>query len=190
MNTPAHLLVNLALLGRKESPRNQLYILTGAILPDAPMFLFYFIEKVIREVPESMIWSHDYHLASWQNFFDCFNSLPFILLGLFISWKAHSRAGQFLCMSMLFHVFGDFPLHHDDGHRHFFPFFDWRFESPVSYWDPLYYGHIVTGVEVFAVLVSGLIVFRCSTSGLTRWFVGTVTISYITFFGYAWWIWM
>jgi len=190
MNTPAHLLVNLAVLGRDESPRYQFHILVGALLPDAPMFLFYFIEKEIRKIPEHVIWSHDYHLGSWQNFFDSFNSIPFIILGLVIAWKSHSRAGQFLCMSMMLHVIGDFPLHHDDGHRHFFPFSDWRFESPVSYWDPLHYGHIVTGVEVFVVLISAIIVFRCSMSALTRWFVVIVGVSYISFFGYALWVWV
>ena len=64
-------------------------------------------------------------------FFDCFNSLPFIGMGFLVALRVKSRAGQLVCLSMLLHVFGDLPLHHDDGHRHFFPFSDWRFESPV-----------------------------------------------------------
>ncbi|WP_447971766.1 hypothetical protein [Nitrospira sp. M1] len=189
MNTPAHLLVNLALLGRQESPRHQLYILTGAILPDAPMFLFYFIEKVLRNIPEHVIWSHDYYLEAWQNFFDCFNSLPFIIIGLLIAWITHSKAGLFLCTSMMLHVFADLPLHHDDGHRHFLPLSDWRFESPISYWDPQHYGHLVTGLEVVVVLISAISVLHGTSSSLTKWFVGIVGISYFAFFGYALWVW-
>ncbi len=133
MNTPAHLIVNLFALGRKETPSKQVAVLAGAIIPDAPMFLFYFIEKVVQRVPEFLIWSRDYYLAPWQNFIDCFNSLPLIALGFVLAWKAQSRAGQLLFFSMILHVLGDLPLHHDDAHRHLYPFSDWRFESPVSY---------------------------------------------------------
>ncbi|MGB0910078.1 MAG: hypothetical protein ACPGYT_06920 [Nitrospirales bacterium] len=190
MNTPAHLLINLLALGRKERPPEQMAILGGAILPDAPMFLFYFIEKVVREVPESLIWSHDYYLAPWQNFIDSFNSLPLIGLGLLFTWKMRSRAGQLLFLSMVLHVFGDLPLHHDDAHRHFFPLSDWRFESPISYWDPSHYGNIVTGLEVLAVLVCAGLLF-CSTKYLvTKWVVGGIGLSYVIFFGYALWMWI
>ena len=62
--------------------------------------------------------------------------------------------------------------------------------SPVSYWDPQHYGHIVTGVEMLAVLVCVGILLRCSTSLLTQWFVGVVGVSYAVFFGYAVWVWI
>ncbi len=190
MNTPAHVIVNLAVLGRKESVKTQAAILIGALLPDAPMFFFYFIQKVVLRVPEYQIWVHEYYRESWQNFFDCFNSLPFMAVGLLVAWRVQSQAGQLFCLSMLLHVCGDLPLHHDDGHRHFFPFSDWRFESPVSYWDPLHYGHIVSGLEVLVVLIAGLIVFRYSTSPVTKSIVGTVGVSYAVYFGYAVWVWM
>ncbi len=53
----------------------------------------------------------------------------------------------------------DLPVHHDDGHRHFFPLSDWRFASPVSYWDPEHYGRIVgTAEAVFVVAGAGWLV--------------------------------
>ncbi len=190
MNTPAHVILNLFVLGRKEIPRHQGAILAGAILPDAPMFFFYFIEKVVRGVPEYLIWSHDYYLEPWQNFIDCFNSLPFIALGLFVAWKTQSRAAQLFFVSMILHVCGDLPLHHDDAHRHFFPFSNWRFESPVSYWDPSHYGHIVTGLEILAVLVCAGLVFRSTPHSVTQWFVGVIGVTYAVFFGYVLWVWV
>ena len=55
MNTPAHSVVNLLVLARGGSPRAQLVVTAGALLPDAPMFVFYFVERVIRNTPESVI---------------------------------------------------------------------------------------------------------------------------------------
>ena len=34
----------------------------------------------------------------------------------------------------------DLPVHTDDAHRHLLPLSDWRFHSPVSYWDRRYHG--------------------------------------------------
>ncbi len=189
MNTPAHLIVNLCVLGRKKSPRSQWAILLGALLPDSPMFLFYFVEKVIRDVPEYLIWTRDYYLDGWQNFIDVFNSIPLIGLGWFIAFRMQSRVGQLLFLSMMVHVFGDLPVHHDDAHRHFFPLFNWRFESPISYWDPQHYGHIVTLFEIGALLLCSVFLLRGGSTLVTKWCVGIIGILYALFFGYALWVW-
>lgn len=34
---------------------------------------------------------------------------------------------------------------------HFWPLSDWRFRSPISYWEPAYFGAIVSKVELAAV---------------------------------------
>jgi len=49
------------------------------------------------------------------------------------------------------------PLHVDDAHAHFWPFSDWRFVSPVSYWNPGYYGHIWAPIEGALALALALI---------------------------------
>ena len=190
MNTPAHLMINLFVLGRKETPRHHSVILAGAFLPDVPMFLFYFVEKVVLRVPEYLIWSRDYYLPSWQNFIDCFNSLPLIAVGLLISLIGKQRAAQLFFISMMLHVFCDFPVHHDDAHRHFFPFSDWRFESPVSYWDPQHYGLMVTGVEIGIVLVCATLLIYWSKNFVTAWLVGVVGVIYAAFFLYAFFVWV
>jgi hypothetical protein len=59
----------------------------------------------------------------------------------------------FLFASMVLHSLGDLPIHHDDAHRHFFPFSEYCFISPISYWDPRYHGTIVSLVEI--LMVSG-----------------------------------
>ncbi|MEQ9571409.1 MAG: hypothetical protein RLN95_04890, partial [Nitratireductor sp.] len=43
--------------------------------------------------------------------------------------------------SALLHSLIDFLTHRADAHMHLWPLSDWRFRSPVSYWDPDYYGN-------------------------------------------------
>jgi len=51
------------------------------------------------------------------------------------------------CAALL-HTLIDIPLHSTDGPLVFFPFnWHYRFASPISYWDPNYYGHIWTIFE-------------------------------------------
>jgi hypothetical protein len=67
MNTPGHYILNLALLGKTISPKHHLAIAIGAILPDIPIFVFYFVTKFIYQMPEGKIWSEAYYETFWQN---------------------------------------------------------------------------------------------------------------------------
>lgn len=147
MNTPSHLVLNLCALGSREPAVAAVPIAVGAVLPDAPMFVFYAIEKLWRGVPEQVIWSTRYFDPAWQDFFDLFNSLPIMAVGLAIALVARQRWWILLFASMVLHAFTDLPLHHDDAHRHFFPLSDFRFTSPVSYWDPSHYGTLTAPLE-------------------------------------------
>ena len=80
-------------------------------------------------------------------------------------------------------------IHHDDAHAHFRPISDWRFESPISYWDSEHYGNVFGALEMLFVLGgSGLLVFR---SGIRAWrIVGALTLlSCALFIGYAVMVW-
>jgi hypothetical protein len=57
MKTPSHAIINLAILGKPPLPQANLIIVTGGILPDIPIFLFYFWAKYIARLPEATIWS-------------------------------------------------------------------------------------------------------------------------------------
>ncbi|WP_299489389.1 hypothetical protein [Acaryochloris sp. IP29b_bin.137] len=161
----------------------------GGVLPDAPMFVFYFVEKVLRGSSEQYIWRQAYYQTHWQNFIDVFNSLPIIAFGFLIALWAESRIGILLFASMTLHVLGDLPLHHDDGHRHFFPFSNWRFESPISYWDPNHYGGLFTRVEILAVLISCFVLFRRYKSLKGRMALGVIGGLYGAYFVYAFTMW-
>ncbi len=161
MNTPAHLLINLAVLSSRRIDSGRLHsyglaILLGALLPDVFMFIFYGYEKFILGTHEQEIWRIKYFLPFWQNIFDLFNSIPLIAVAFLIGLYRKSLFLQALTLSMLFHCLLDFPLHNDDAHRHFFPLSDWRFISPFSYWDSSHYGQYFLFIEVFLSFIAGL----------------------------------
>ncbi len=158
-------------------------------MPDVPLFAFYFIEKVIRHTPESTIWSTAYYRAAWQAVFDGFHSFPLIALGLAGAAATRSRTLAMVFASMALHALGDFPLHHDDAHRHFFPLSDWRYVSPVSYWDPSHHGDIAGAVEVAVVLLASVVLFVQAQSSITRGLVAAVGGAYLAYFGYAFTVW-
>jgi len=76
MNTPGHYILNLALLSKTISPKNNMAIAIGAILPDVPIFIFYFVAKFIYKMPEGKIWSEAYYEPFWQNIIALFHSIP------------------------------------------------------------------------------------------------------------------
>ncbi len=173
MNTPAHIILSAVVLGRGRTRAHWLSITAGALLPDLPMFGFYLYQRFGLEQSERIIWSVRYFDPSWQQFFDLFNSLPLIVVGAAIALSRRSRAALAFFLSMALHVAGDLPLHREDAHGHFYPFSNWHFESPVSYWDPAHHGLIFGSIELVGVLVGSLLLIR---RGAPWRYVGLTTL--------------
>ena len=114
---------------------------------------FYVWHRVIG-TSESVIWSSEYYKPQWQAFFDLFNSVPLIATATLIAWKLQKPLLVALFVSMLLHAVGDFPLHAEDAHRHFFPLSDWRFISPISYWDPTRFGNWISVIEAIVTVAT------------------------------------
>lgn len=182
MNTPAHAIINLLVLGRQQSGKKSIPILIGAVLPDLAIFVLYFWHLFLG-TPESTIWTVEYYKPGWQAFIDCFNSIPLLLVGMIVCWKTKQHYLLILIASMLLHTLGDLPLHHDDAHRHFFPFSDWRFSSPVSYWDSDHYGDWFSIIEILAVLGASAFLY-INYSKLKVWVV-SVGLIYAGFWAYV-----
>ena len=174
MNTPAHAIFNLALLGKKERPQWNPLIIWGALIPDLAMFGFYFWLTAMTDMPAGQIWSVEYFRPGWQTLFDLFNSIPLALLGLGAMVYVQRQGIALLFASIILHALEDLPVHHDDAHRHFWPLSNFRFESPVSYWAPDHYGGIVGALEIGLVLIASLYVFRRVRS---RWTKGLLILS-------------
>ncbi len=154
MNTPTHAVVNLALLARGRGRPHARAILLGAIAPDLLMVVFWLWSRFGEGLGERAIWSEAYFRPAWQQTFDLAHSLPLAAAGAVLAAAARRPAVASGLASVALHDLGDMPLHREDGHRHFFPLSDWRYISPVSYWDPAYYGAAAAGAEV-ALLLGG-----------------------------------
>lgn len=153
MQTTTHIVANLAILGGLAGWRYPWAMILGGLLPDFMMFVFFFVERFLFGTVGSKIWDEAYWHPLWQMIFDIPNSLPLILIVAGVAiWKKKEWL-WWLTAGMGLHAFVDFFVHNDDAHRHFLPFSDYRFESPVSYWDPAHYGNITSALEVVLLVL-------------------------------------
>lgn len=187
MTTHSHAILNMAFLSKRDKPFLNTYAFIGAVLPDLPIFVFFIVESVIRKTPGHELWGTLYFTESWQNFFDIFNSVPFILILLGIGYYLlNSERVTVLAWSLLIHCAFDFLTHHDDGHHHFFPLSDYVFESPVSYWDRNHYAGIVAPIERVVFLIASVYLYGRLKTRLARWGLIAVNVlfvaSYLLFF--------
>lgn len=202
MNTPTHILLALAVFDRAKSMpsgsinrfqhRWTLAILLGSLLPDPPMFIFYAWAK-LQGIPESIIWSKHYYAEHWQLFFDIPNALPIVLLLLGFAFIVRSRTLLLSSAAIILHILCDLPLHHDDGHRHFWPFSDWVLQSPLSYWDPQHGGGWFKWVEIGLALSVAAISFwhyrQNQPNYWGKWLVLGLLLLYAGYAAYAIAVW-
>ena len=137
---------------------------------------------------ETQIWTIEYYLPQWQAWFDIFNSIPLIACAIMICWYTRRYVLLALFSSMLLHAFGDLPLHHGDEHRHFFPFIDWRFASPISYWDPEHHGRWASLVEFISVLAASSFMYW-RLIPLRPWVAGAM-VTYLLYWIYVYSVWL
>jgi hypothetical protein len=138
INTPAHMALGLAVLGRRPRPVEWGVILAGAMLPD----LFLFAAHFTGDGPVV-------GLAA-----DAMNSLPLFTLLLLAGLATRLRLLWLFAAAALLHIAFDLPVHHQDAHVHFWPLTDRVFVSPVSFWDPDHHGRLFG-------LLEGLLVAGC-----------------------------
>jgi hypothetical protein len=179
-------MINLLILGRDQDSKKTAFIVVGAILPDAAMFVFYLWQLTLGTA-ESSIWSIEYHRPGWQAIFDLSHSIPLALLGMLIGWKTNRPWLLVFFSSILLHALGDLPLHQEDAHRHFFPLSEWRFFSPVSYWNPAYYGDWVGMLEFLAVF--GAVIYLYLKQPRLKFWIAGIGSTYLVYWIYVMIVW-
>ncbi|MEO0540952.1 MAG: hypothetical protein AAFZ80_08810 [Cyanobacteria bacterium P01_A01_bin.105] len=188
MNTPTHAIVNLALLGRKSRPDWNSPIIWGGMIPDLAMFVFFGWATLGTDMTGEQIWGEAYYDPLWQTFFDLWNSIPLALIGVGLGlwlrrrWRSTGTAVALCCASVVLHCLVDLPIHAEDAHRHFWPLSNYRFESPVSYWDPAKGGNIFAPFELALALALSVYLFSWLRSRLTQALLIFSNLLFLTFF--------
>ncbi|WP_373355191.1 cobalamin biosynthesis protein CobQ [Pseudoroseicyclus sp. CXY001] len=175
MNTPAHMALSLAVLGRSRPGRLWWVILAGALLPD----LAYFIRHLAPGFDGPL------DLAA-----DIFNSAPLYAALLAVGLLSRLPWLTLLTASALLHIAFDLPLHAGDAHSHFWPFTDWAFESPFSFWDERHYGRLFGSLEGVLFALAFLAIWRRLETGWQRALALFGALIYVAtfvhFVGHAW----
>lgn len=176
MQTPSHFLLT-AVIGHKASDYSTVIVhhkalLIGSVLPDIPFFLLTAVYEVYfrwvatppvdGSIMEYLHFELFYTDPVWVIGHNFFHSLVIntALLGLALwgsrrGWR-WARPLLWLSVGMLFHTIIDIFTHHRDGPLLFFPLnWSYRFPSPISYWEPDYYGRQFT---IFEYLLDAAIV--------------------------------
>ena len=159
MNTPTHLLISAAVLTKPGRDRDNAAILVGALLPDLFIYLLFLWSK-LAGIPELLLWREIYFGDGVQLVSAVSNSAPLYVLLLGIGWQLGRRWLALLATSALIHLAFDLPFHRSDAHRHFWPFSDWRFESPLSYWEAAGHSGTIAVVEAGLALVLAVLLWR------------------------------
>ena len=135
MNTPAHLLLGAAVFGKGGERKLIWAAMLGALLPDLSLYLMAGASLWVLQIPPQIVFDVLYFSDLWQTVFAIDNSFVIWGLLLALAFRWGKDWAIVLCLAALLHLALDFPLHHDDGRPHFWPFTNWVFESPLSYWD-------------------------------------------------------
>ena len=167
MQTPSHFLMTTVLgrqIEQRQIPIHTGALLIGSILPDLPFIVLTFGGEIYYRwfavLPSSSSIMEYLHLTLfftnpvWIASHNIFHSLVVnsLLLGLGYSGVHYQKRWGlplfWLAMSMAFHTVIDIFVHHSDGPLFLFPLnWSYRFVSPISYWEPQYYGQIFMILE-------------------------------------------
>lgn len=185
MNSPTHSLLALALLSRKDTPNRNGAILIGSIIPDLAIYLWAPYQSLKNGVSGEDMWRELYFQAPMQNLISYFNSIPIYLALLIIGWVMRAKIwGQFLlffALAALIHMATDLPVHAEDAYRHFWPLTDWRFHSPLSYWDIDHHANWVSGVEAILGLICIFVLWRRFPKLWVKVILALLTVFYLLF---------
>lgn len=142
---------------QKPTSKRTLAFVLGALFPDTPTYLFFIVCGLILGYSGDVMWDEMYFNSGW--------SIPITLTHSFWLWPLLIAISSYFglafirwfSISAFFHALVDFLVHTDDAYRHFWPFSDWKFHSPISYWNSAEYGNWVSAFD--SLLVLGLLTY-------------------------------
>jgi len=160
MNTPAHVLLAVAMAGKPGARGRNTALISGGLFPDFTIFFMVAWERWVGGLSLDTIFGEAYFSPFWQQVFAVNNSVPVFAAMLIAGLARRIEWLWAFALAALVHVLLDLPLHHDDGRPHFWPFTDWVYVSPVSYWDPHHYGVQAGWIEAGLSVALAVILLR------------------------------
>ena len=150
--------------------------LIGSLLPDLSLYLLSIWHLWILRTPADVVFGELYYSERWQAIFRIDNS--FVIWGVLLAIAVMARAPSAIALSgaALLHLMFDFPFHNDDARSHFWPVTNWKFISPVSYWDPAHHGGVMSVIETVAVVTLSIWLWRRFTGHWMRGLVGALAL--------------
>ena len=155
MRTFSHAVV-AASLGRKSRLErgSLLALVLGSVLPDLPvgvLMVLALLEEPDMDAAMVIMDRAFYSSPLWIALHNTPHSFAAMgALSLFAYLFVQRRWGRWLlwyAAGATLHITIDIFTHATDGPMFLYPLNDFRFESPVSYWDPAYYGQLFAALE-------------------------------------------
>ena len=187
MMTQTHLLMAASLFAKPGQTRRNTAVIAGALIPDLSIYIL-FAYATAAGIPGHTLWGETYWSEPWQTLSAISNSIPlylgFLGAALLIAAPKDARPRwqslpALFCLAAIVHLAADFPVHHDDAHIHFWPFSEWRFHSPISYWDRAHHGGIVSALEAMLGLALMALLFKRFRAVRVRAILGLLMTAYI-----------
>lgn len=183
MMTPTHSLMALAALSKRGDRRRNVSVLAGSLIPDAAIFLWTPYQSIVNGVSGEEMWDKLYFEPPMQNLIAWFNSIPIFaglgLIGFAARGKTWGKLLLVFALAGLIHIAGDLPVHADDAYRHFWPISDWRFYSPLSYWDVDHHAVWVRKIDIALALGCAAILWTRFTARWVRIALAAAALFYI-----------
>jgi hypothetical protein len=185
MNSPTHSLLALALLSKKGQTKRNWAVFIGSLVPDLAIYLWAPYQRFVNGVSGAEMWRELYFQPPMQNLIAFFNSIPIYLALALIGWlsraKTFGKVLLFFALAALIHMATDMPVHSEDAYRHFWPLTDWRFYSPLSYWDRSHHAGWVSVFEAIIALVSIIILWKRFPKLWVKLLLSILALFYIAF---------
>ncbi len=191
MNTQTHLLLAAAILAKPDRRSRNTAVIADALAPDLAIYTLFAWSKVVG-IPERRVWNELYFATPWSDAVTVGNSAPLFLAlllgGLVVArfWRAGLLVA-FFAGAALIHIASDLPVHVADAHAHLWPLSDWRFRSPVSYWNPNHNGHLFSIFEAFLGVVLSVVLWRRFSARWVRALLALAILAYLApplYFGF------
>jgi len=159
-----HTLLALALFTRKGEKGRNWSTFTGSVIPDAFIYVCATWLIFVKKVPQQTLWNEIYFDTPMQTTASIFNSVPLYLallgIGLAFRKSVWGMCALFFALAALSHIALDFPVHNHDAYAHFWPLSDWKFFSPISYYETHLYGNWVGMVDAFIAIGAIYVLWR------------------------------